>query len=43
MFAILFALQIDNTDLARTLRSFHLIRAAVCKEERHGVPVITCN
>jgi hypothetical protein len=42
MFAILFALQIDNMDMARTLRSFHLIRAAVCKEERDSVPVINC-
>jgi hypothetical protein len=33
MFATLFALQIDNIDLARTLHSFHLIQAAVYKEE----------
>jgi negative regulator of sigma E activity len=46
MFAILFALQIDNMDLARTLHSFHLIRAAVHKEEcdgyRRSVSVIVC-
>jgi hypothetical protein len=33
MFATLFALQIDNMDLARTLHSFHLVQAAVYKEE----------
>ena len=33
MFAALFALQIDNIDLARTLRSFHLIRADVIKND----------
>jgi hypothetical protein len=36
MFATLFALQIDNIDLARTLHSFHLIQAAVRKEEWNG-------
>jgi hypothetical protein len=36
MFATLFALQIDNMDLARTLHSFHLIQAAVRKEECNG-------
>ena len=38
MFAVLFALQIDNIDLARTLRSFHLIRAAVIKND--SVPAV---
>ena len=33
MFATLFALQMDNIDLVRTLHSFHLIQAAVRKEE----------
>jgi hypothetical protein len=37
MFSLLFALQIDNVDLANTLHSFHLMREAVYKEECHGV------
>jgi hypothetical protein len=36
MFAALFALQIDNSDLARTLHSFHQVQAAVRKEECDG-------
>ena len=42
MFAILFTLEMDNIDLARTLHSFHLIQAAVHKEECDGVPVLAC-
>lgn len=38
MFATLFALQIDNTYLARTLHSFHIVQAAVYKEEYNSVP-----
>lgn len=34
MFATLFALQIDNIDLVRTLHSFHLIQTN--KEECNG-------
>jgi hypothetical protein len=36
MFAALFALRIDADDLARTLHSFHLVQAAVRKEECNG-------
>jgi hypothetical protein len=36
MFATLFALQIDNIDLARTLHSFHLIQTAIHKEKCNG-------
>jgi hypothetical protein len=36
MFATLFALRIDADDLARTLHSFHLVQAAVRKEECNG-------
>jgi len=36
MFAALFALQIDNSDMVRTLHSFHLIQTAVRKEEWNG-------
>ena len=45
MYAILTKLQIDN-GLVSTLNSFHLIQAAVRKEEcdgyRSSVPVIAC-
>jgi len=39
MFATLFALQIDNIDLARTLHSFHLIQTN--KEECNGFQTST--
>jgi len=46
MFATLFALQIDNIDLVRTLHSFHIVQAAMHKEECNGfhtsVPVLAC-
>jgi hypothetical protein len=46
MFATLFALQIDNIDLVRTLHSFHLVQATMHKEECNGfrisVPVLAC-
>lgn len=46
MFATLFALQIDNIDLVRTLHSFHLIQTAIHKEECNGfqtsAPVFDC-
>jgi hypothetical protein len=42
MFATLFALQIDNIDLVRTLHSFHLIQAAIHKEECNGFHMIDC-
>jgi hypothetical protein len=47
MFSLLYALQCDDDlQLANTLHSFHLIQAAVRKEEcdgyRRSVPVLSC-
>jgi hypothetical protein len=42
MFATLFALQIDNIDLVRTLHSFHLIQSAIHKEECNGFHMLDC-
>lgn len=46
MFSSLHALQIVDDGLIRTLHSFHLIQAAVHKEECDGyhrsVPVLAC-
>jgi hypothetical protein len=43
MFAtLLFALQIDNIDLVRTLHSFHLIQSAIHKEECNGFHMLDC-
>jgi hypothetical protein len=46
MFSALCRLNIDEIDMVRTMHSFHLIQAAVRKEECDGfrisVPVLAC-